>query len=337
MGPTDSRGMAGQAGETRAARIRRQTFAHCSGELRMTGPIPDSYWVIPERFLAGEYPSSLKDAEARAKLAALLPDAGIRSFVDLTETEDGLRPYRELATTLAAERGIDVHYRRMSIKDVGIPSAAHMVDILAHIESEMANERPIYVHCWGGIGRTGDGRRLLAARVGWPQRRRGHQANRQIAPRHSGWLPSVRRRPPNSDGLSPTGRRHSTRRTMPFQRRCDALLKFRPMFDRVFGPNGIGVCASCIRRGLVRAVRLGHLVGRGISICGRPRAAIESRRRRDYEAPHGTCPRRSVQRRAPCRHGGKRSPQGDPLADPGVARRVAGPAAEETAYPVTAG
>ena len=120
----------------------------------MKGPIPDSYWVIPERLLAGEYPSSLKDAEARAKLAALL-DAGVRSFVDLTETEDGLRPYRELAKTLAAERGMDVHYRRMSIKDLGIPSAAHMVDILTHIESEIANDRPVYVHCWGGIGRTG--------------------------------------------------------------------------------------------------------------------------------------------------------------------------------------
>ena len=26
----------------------------------MKGPIPDSYWVIPERLLAGEYPSSLR-------------------------------------------------------------------------------------------------------------------------------------------------------------------------------------------------------------------------------------------------------------------------------------
>ncbi len=195
----------------------------------MKGPIPDSYWVIPERLLAGEYPSSLKDAEARAKLAALL-DAGVRSFVDLTETEDGLRRYRELAKTLAAERGMDVHYRQMSIKDLGIPSAAHMVDILTHIESEMANERPVYVHCWGGIGRTGT---VVGCWLRAWDGRGGDEAIKRIA--------ELRRDTPDGFKRSPETaeqRRFVTHwsaesdpRTLFFQRRCEALLKFEPMFD----------------------------------------------------------------------------------------------------------
>lgn len=30
-----------------------------------------------------------------------------------------------------------------------------MADLLAYIESEIQDGRPVYVHCWGGIGRTG--------------------------------------------------------------------------------------------------------------------------------------------------------------------------------------
>ena len=39
-------------------------------------PIPNSYWAIPGRFLAGEYPGGLTDIEARKKLGPML-DAGV--------------------------------------------------------------------------------------------------------------------------------------------------------------------------------------------------------------------------------------------------------------------
>ena len=119
----------------------------------MDVPIRKSYWVVDGQLLAGEYPAPGPDDERRSKLSVLL-DAGIRSFVDLTEAHE-LRPYQELLQQLASERGVDVRYRRMSIANRGIPSVEHMEAILRHIREEIEAGRPVYVHCWGGIGRTG--------------------------------------------------------------------------------------------------------------------------------------------------------------------------------------
>jgi predicted protein tyrosine phosphatase len=118
-------------------------------------PIPDSYWVIPGLLLAGEYPSALSDAKARRKLRALL-DAGVRVFIDLTEAgEYGLRPYWPLVQELAAERGVTVTHRRLSIPDMCAAEPAHMRTVLDTIDAAIAEGRPVYVHCYGGIGRTG--------------------------------------------------------------------------------------------------------------------------------------------------------------------------------------
>jgi protein-tyrosine phosphatase len=120
----------------------------------MTLPIDDSYWLIEGQLMAGEYPGAPTDEEARPKLAGLL-DLGIRSFIDLTETTDPLTPYEDLLREIASEKGIDVVYRRMPIRDMSIPTKERMTEILERIDSEIAAGRPVYFHCWGGIGRTG--------------------------------------------------------------------------------------------------------------------------------------------------------------------------------------
>jgi protein-tyrosine phosphatase len=120
---------------------------------RMDVPIRNSYWVIEGQLLAGEYPAGGTDEERREKLNALI-GAGIRSFVDLTEAHE-LRWYHELLQQIAREHGADVQYRRMSIPNRGIPGVEHMEAILRHIRNEIDAGRPVYVHCWGGIGRTG--------------------------------------------------------------------------------------------------------------------------------------------------------------------------------------
>ena len=51
-------------------------------------PIANSYWVIPGKLLAGEYPSSLYDGLARQMIRVLL-DCGIDYFLDLTEEGEG--------------------------------------------------------------------------------------------------------------------------------------------------------------------------------------------------------------------------------------------------------
>jgi protein-tyrosine phosphatase len=64
-------------------------------------------------------------------------------------------PYVPVVKSLAMERGIEVDFARFPIRDVDIPTSETMRAILAWIDSHVAAERPCYVHCWGGRGRTG--------------------------------------------------------------------------------------------------------------------------------------------------------------------------------------
>lgn len=118
-------------------------------------PIPDSYWVTPGRLLVGEYPGARTAAEGRAKARALL-GAGVTLFVNLTEAgEYTLRPYWPDMETVAQALGIAVQHRRFAIPDMGTPSPAQMRAILDTIDTALAAGQGVYVHCFGGIGRTG--------------------------------------------------------------------------------------------------------------------------------------------------------------------------------------
>ena len=117
-------------------------------------PIPDSYWLVDGQLLAGEYPGSWTQHGAEAKLALFL-DAGIRTFIDLTCDTEPLEPYDGALARLAGERNVECRYRRLPIEDMGVPSRELMTEILRAIVAELDEGRPVYVHCWGGIGRTG--------------------------------------------------------------------------------------------------------------------------------------------------------------------------------------
>ena len=85
-------------------------------------PLPNSYWVVPGRFAAGEYPGAKDPDEAAARLRALL-SASIDHFVDLTEPGEGLAPYAEIAAVEAARLGADVVHERHPVVDVSIPAS----------------------------------------------------------------------------------------------------------------------------------------------------------------------------------------------------------------------
>ena len=122
---------------------------------RAEHPIPDSYWVQRGALLAGEYPGALNDADATQKLAALLA-AGVTLFIDLTEEgESGLRPYFPLAQRLAALPGQTLTHHRRSIADMGVTTPVALAGILDEIDAALAQGQVVYVHCYGGIGRTG--------------------------------------------------------------------------------------------------------------------------------------------------------------------------------------
>jgi ADP-ribosylglycohydrolase len=102
-------------------------------------PIPNSYWVIPGRVLAGEYP--------RQQIKKLL-EAGINCFIDLTQPDE-LEPYIDLLPK-------GVAYRRFPILDHSVPRSPQMMfEVLREIERALAADGAIYVHCRAGIGRTG--------------------------------------------------------------------------------------------------------------------------------------------------------------------------------------
>ena len=117
-------------------------------------PIPDSYWLVPGRLLAGEYPGAKTKDEARRKLRAFL-EAGVTIFLDLTEETEGLEAYAPLLHGEAEKRNLRVAHRRLAIPDLGLPTIGLMREIQRVIVSELEAGQTVYVHCWGGIGRTG--------------------------------------------------------------------------------------------------------------------------------------------------------------------------------------
>jgi len=121
----------------------------------MTTTLPhgNCYRVAPQ-FIAGEYPGDRDIALVPAKISRHL-DAGITAFFDLTQVGE-LRDYAGVLADLAAQRGITAFHRRLPIRDVSVPhTSAVMVGILDALDTAIADGHTIYLHCWGGIGRTG--------------------------------------------------------------------------------------------------------------------------------------------------------------------------------------
>jgi len=110
-------------------------------------PLPNSYWVIPGRLLAGEHPGGRDDAQTRECIGRLL-GAGIDYYVDLTEPGEQL-DYHHLLPEGAV-------YVRSAIVDTSVPyNISQTRALLSTLREALARERSIYVHCRAGIGRTG--------------------------------------------------------------------------------------------------------------------------------------------------------------------------------------
>ncbi len=108
-------------------------------------PIPGCYWVEPGRLLAGEYPGA-RDTVASVARLRQFRSAGIELFVDLTEAFE-VEPYAHL---LEGAR----HVRR-PIPDFGTTRSAAYRTTLDVVDEALEAGAPVYVHCLGGLGRTG--------------------------------------------------------------------------------------------------------------------------------------------------------------------------------------
>ncbi len=102
-------------------------------------PTPLQY-AVSDGLLAGAYPDN-------AEAVTALEHEGVTVFVDLTHPSDPLDDYTHLlrrACRLAHP-----------IPDMGTPTAGHLMQILDDIDAANARGGKVYVHCWGGVGRTG--------------------------------------------------------------------------------------------------------------------------------------------------------------------------------------
>ena len=141
-------------------------------------PTPYSYWVVPQRLLAGEYPGSLITLRPKRTVRTILDsvlafvvhgrgglkgnrrkvrsliEAGTTLFLDLTE-EGELPSYERLLREEAQRLGASVEYQRVPVKDQTTASGEQMTEVLNAIDGTMDSGGTVYVHCMRGIGRTG--------------------------------------------------------------------------------------------------------------------------------------------------------------------------------------
>lgn len=125
----------------------------------MSVPYQNTYWVKQGSFLAGCYPGAVKEM-LHSHVQALV-EAGVDVIVSLLESNetyaDGspYEPYDEYFLHLADNRKIRAGYYNFPIPDFGLPEVLQMKQILNVIDDSIENGHRVFVHCWGGKGRTG--------------------------------------------------------------------------------------------------------------------------------------------------------------------------------------
>ncbi len=111
-------------------------------------PIRNSY-MVTDRVYAGEYPRDYDEKKSVEKIRKF-ERFGITHFIDLTGKGE-LRPYDQM---LASQ----IQHIRFPIQDVSIPVSIESVkELIGQIHGILneSDRNKVYIHCWGGVGRTG--------------------------------------------------------------------------------------------------------------------------------------------------------------------------------------
>lgn len=117
--------------------------------------LPQHYPIEPGTIYGGEYPGDRNPEVARAKIRALI-ELGIRTFIDLTAPADRMEPYDGVLKELEQAAGTPLRRIAAPIRDMGVPSAEEgMAAIMDVVRDSITSGPAVYIHCWGGIGRTG--------------------------------------------------------------------------------------------------------------------------------------------------------------------------------------
>jgi len=143
----------------RIEELARSLFAAGGGDTSDGWPHDDVVhaWRVDTHVLAGEYPAAKDDPVRSDEKLQLLVDAGVRTFVDLTDpstTDAHLEPYAPRLERAASVRGLDLRRVHHPIPDRRTIDDHRYDEIVATID-EHRDRGGVYVHCWGGVGRTG--------------------------------------------------------------------------------------------------------------------------------------------------------------------------------------
>ncbi len=103
--------------------------------------------MVEGRLAGGAYPFAAELHKGMHRLRRL-EDAGLDRFINLTHSSDRLELYEPYL-------GNDSAMLAHPIVDLDVPTAAEMAATLDVIDRELDAGHNPYVHCWGGIGRTG--------------------------------------------------------------------------------------------------------------------------------------------------------------------------------------
>jgi len=132
------------------------------------GPTDASNWVLLGRVIAGSYPGDLKPEKANDKVKAILT-SGITTFVCLqTETElKRFHPYKNLVEEQKKLLGntTNIEFVNFQIPDTSVASDKAVKPFIESLIKRLVNNEILYIHCWGGHGRTGTIIALLLGRL----------------------------------------------------------------------------------------------------------------------------------------------------------------------------
>jgi hypothetical protein len=118
-------------------------------------PIENCYWVLRGKLLAGGYPGAHSSREARERLGRFF-EIGVSAFIDLTYPgEFGIKPYEPFLLESTENGGPTSVYRRFPVGDMRVPVPEVMSRILDAVDEALDASRIVYLHCYGGLGRTG--------------------------------------------------------------------------------------------------------------------------------------------------------------------------------------
>jgi len=122
------------------------------------GPTDTSNWVIEGRVLAGSYPGDICPVAAKQKIDSLL-SVGVTTFLCLQDEYELARfaSYWPAIEELLSEKNntSTVEFEHFPIPDMNVGDTEELAGMIESLVTRLKNGACVYIHCWGGHGRTG--------------------------------------------------------------------------------------------------------------------------------------------------------------------------------------